>query len=136
MAIHSNGLLTALNFIQQWEYSRDLQFLERVAFPFSRDALAFYQCWMTRVVVGDVEDPEDRRTAGGRKRSGVPPPAPRTAAVRWQNTMDQSHECSTPLPQTEENRRRLCYQNNSVLVGGCTPSSRFCSLPPPFSTVT
>ena len=92
MAIQSNGLLTALNFIQQWEYGRNLQFLRSVAFPFARDALAFYICWMTRS-----------------NNSGV---------VSWANTMDQSHECSTPLPQTEEKRKRLCYQNNSVLANG------------------
>ena len=72
MAIQSNGLLTALNFIQQWEYGHDLQFLRSVAFPFARDSLAFYICWMTRS-----------------NNSGV---------VSWANTMDQSHECSTPLP--------------------------------------
>jgi alpha-L-fucosidase 2 len=93
MAIHSNGLLTALNFIQQWEYGRDRQFLRSVAFPFARDVLAFYLCWMTRTT-----------TTGG--------------AVTWTNTKDQGHECLTPLPQTEEARERLCYQNNSVLANG------------------
>ena len=92
MAIHSNGLLTAVNFIQQWEYGRDLQFLRSTALPFARDALEFYLCWMTRT-----------------NNSGV---------VRWTNTKDQGHECSTPLPQTEEKRQQLCYQNNSVLANG------------------
>jgi len=92
MAIQSNGLLTAVNFIQQWEYGRDLRFLRSVAFPFTRDALAFYLCWMTRT-----------------NNSGV---------VSWANTKDQGHECSTPLPQTEEKRERLCYQTNSVLANG------------------
>ena len=90
MSIHSNGVLAALNMIAHWEYTQSIDFLRNVAFPFARDALRFYQCWMTRRPDGS-----------------------------WINTMDQSHECNPHVnPVTEATKRTQCYQNNSVIANG------------------
>ena len=89
MAIHSNAVLAAINMLQHWEYTMDRAFLREVAFPFARDALAFYQCWMTRMPDGT-----------------------------WVNDRDQSHECQPPNPITDSRIDDYCYQNNSVLPNG------------------
>lgn len=91
MSLQSNGVLSALNMIAHSEYyPLDREFLASVAFPFSRDALRFYQCWMTRRADGS-----------------------------WVNTKDQSHECNPRGgPVTEQSKEEQCYQNNSVVANG------------------
>ena len=82
-------MLGALNMIAHFEYTQSSDFLRSVAFPFARDALAFYQCWM------------ERRPDGS-----------------WVNTRDQSHECNPTAPVTEAKKRLWCYQNNSGVSNG------------------
>jgi hypothetical protein len=96
MSINSNALLASLNMLRHWEYTRDEQFLATIAFPFTRDALAFYMCWMRRLPDGSA----------------------------WLNERDQSHEC-TPrgqgdhgVPVTEAGKVHACYQNNTVIANG------------------
>jgi hypothetical protein len=48
MSDQSNAVFACLNMIQEWEYGRNETFLQQVTFPFCRDALKFYQGWMTR----------------------------------------------------------------------------------------
>ena len=86
MALHSNGVYLALNMVQEWEYSRNRTTLRDVVFPFCRDVLRFYQCWMTRRPDGS-----------------------------WVNENDQSNECNPPAPITEARKRAYCYQNNTVI---------------------
>ena len=90
MSLNSNGVLSALNLIAHWEYTRDRAFLADVAFPFCRDALAFYQCWMERSADG----------------------------TSWQITRDQAHECNPGVPVTEAGKQLHCYQNNSAVANG------------------
>ncbi len=90
MSLNSNGVLSALNLIAQWEYTRDIVFLADVAFPFSRDALAFYQCWMEKSADG----------------------------TSWHITRDQAHECNPEPPVTEATKELHCYQNNSNVANG------------------
>jgi hypothetical protein len=91
---HSNGLLSALNFIQHFEYTANATFLRDLAFPYARDTMAFYLCWMTR------------------RRDGV-----------WENNKDCSHEC-IPYDRPADAAgymaaaSKYCWQNNSVLANG------------------
>jgi hypothetical protein len=111
MSIHSNAVLTALNAIQHWEYyPEDEMFLKDVAFPLSRDALAFYQCWMRRYASassGAASADTHNNTANTKDRLYV-----------WSNERDQSHECIPPTPASEARKTEFCYQNNSVLANG------------------
>lgn len=92
---HSNGLLSALNFLQHWEYTSNATFLRALAFPYLRDTMAFYLCWMTR-----------------RAEDGV-----------WDNSKDCSHEC-LPRERPADRAGYLasvskyCWQNNSILANG------------------
>eukprot|EP00660_Eupelagonema_oceanica_P010417 gene10417-4949_t len=43
LSLHWSGVLSAVNFIAHWEYTRDVSFLRTRALPFCRDVLAFYQ---------------------------------------------------------------------------------------------
>ena len=84
MSDQSNGVFAALNMITYWEYSKNSTFLTELAFPFCRDALKFYSCWMTRLDDGT-----------------------------WFNSLDQANECNPAAPITEAKKRAWCYQNNT-----------------------
>ena len=111
MSIHSNAVLTAINAIQHWEYyPEDETFLKEIAFPFCRDALAFYQCWMRRSPPPSSDGSALNRTDGGGGGGG--------GGLYWSNERDQSHECLPPSSASEARKNEFCYQNNSVLANG------------------
>jgi hypothetical protein len=89
MSLQSNGVLGALNMIAHWEYTQDRGFLSDIAFPFSRDALQFYQCWMRLRPDGS-----------------------------WINERGQAHECNPRGVVNEATKYASCYQNNSGVANG------------------
>ena len=89
MSDHSNGVFACLNMIQDWEYGRNASFLRQVAFPFCRDALKFYQGWMTRRADGS-----------------------------WVNENDQANECNPSGSITVHKIYLECWQNNTVFSNG------------------